>query len=80
VREFCGGNSATMPVYRRQCFSLYDSAEVSRLRTGAIQLSESAIDTVLESTVEVWSALTSERRVEVLRHWKRGGLAMNLSE
>lgn len=50
-----------------------DSGEVSRLRTSAVQLSESAIDTVLESTVEVWSALTPDQRAEVLRHWKRRG-------
>ncbi len=48
-----------------------DSAEVSRLRTRAVRLSEAAIDTVLESTVEIWSALTPAQRADVLRHWKR---------
>lgn len=49
-----------------------DSTEVARLRASAIQLSGSAVDTVFESTVDVWSALTPEQRAEVLRHWKRG--------
>jgi Spy/CpxP family protein refolding chaperone len=49
----------------------FDPAEVSRLRTRAIRLSESAIDAVVESTVEIWSALTPEQRADVLRHWKR---------
>ena len=48
-----------------------DSTDVSRFRTSAIQLSESVIDTVLESTVEIWSALTPDQRAEVLRHWRR---------
>jgi hypothetical protein len=31
----------------------------------------SAVDTVLDSTVEIWSALTPDQRAEVLRLWKR---------
>jgi Spy/CpxP family protein refolding chaperone len=49
----------------------FDPEEVSRLRTRAIRLSESAIDAVAESTVEIWSVLTPEQRADVLRHWKR---------
>jgi Spy/CpxP family protein refolding chaperone len=49
----------------------FDPEEVSKLRTRAIRLSESAIDAVVESTVEIWSALTLEQRADVLRHWKR---------
>ena len=54
-----------------------ESAEVSRLRTSALRLSESAIDSVLEFTVEIWSALTPEQRAEVLRHWAAGRLVAN---
>ena len=50
-----------------------DPAEFSRLRANAIRISESAIATVFESTVEIWSVLTPEQRTEVLLHWKRQG-------
>jgi Spy/CpxP family protein refolding chaperone len=50
-----------------------DPAELARLRSSAVELTASAIDTFFDLTTEIWPELTPEQRNAVLRHWNRGG-------
>lgn len=47
-----------------------DPAAMASLRSSAVELSASAIDTVLDATAEIWPELTPEQRGAVLRHWQ----------
>lgn len=48
-----------------------DPAELARLRSSAVELSASAVDTFLDATTEIWPELTPDQRDVVLRHWQR---------
>lgn len=45
-----------------------DPAELARVRSSAVELSASAVDTFIDATAEIWPELTPEQRDDVMRH------------